>query len=105
YGFQPTTRVGLFRDFLPAPQVCKNFFPVRSGYSLAQGRFDATFGSQRPFSPGCEDTSSVVSSIPLRLLSLFLHPEVAVANLRRSIACRMDRNNSLGTATSAIWKT
>jgi hypothetical protein len=49
--------VGLFRDFLPVPPVCKSFFPVRSGYSLAQGCFDATFGSQRPFSPRCEATS------------------------------------------------
>ena len=34
-----------------------------------------------------------------------LHLDVAVANLRRSIPLRMSRNNSLGTATSAIWKT
>ena len=52
-----------------------------------------------------EDTSSVVSSISLRLLSLFLHPDVAVANLSRPIPSRMTRNNSRGTATSAIWKT
>jgi hypothetical protein len=104
-GFLPTARVGLFRDFLPVPPVCKNFFPVRSGYSLAQGCFDAFLGSQRPFSPGCEDTTSVVCIVFMRVLSLFLHPDAAMGNLRRSIACRMDRNNSLGTATSAIWKT
>ena len=34
-----------------------------------------------------------------------LHPDVAVANLSRSIAFRMSTNNSRGTATSAIWKT
>jgi hypothetical protein len=34
---------GPFRDFLPVPQFYKNFFPVRSGYSLAQGCFDALF--------------------------------------------------------------
>ncbi len=41
----------------------QGLFPVPSGYSLAQGCFDACLGSQRPFSPGCEDTASVVSSI------------------------------------------
>ncbi len=54
-----------------------------------------------PVSPGCEDTSSVVSSIPLRWLSLFLHPNITVANLSRPILSRMARNNSRGTATSA----
>lgn len=57
-----------------------------------------------PVSPGCQDTSSVVSSIPLRWLSLLLHPDIAVANLSRSILSKMARNNSRGTATSAIWK-
>ena len=35
----------------------------------------------------------------------FLHPDNAVANLSRPIRSRMARNNSRGTATSAIWKT
>jgi hypothetical protein len=34
YGFVPTTRLGLFRDSLPVPPLGKNFFPVRSDYSL-----------------------------------------------------------------------
>ena len=33
-----------------------------------------------------------------------LHPDVAVANRSRLIPSRMARNNSRGTATSAIWK-
>src|SRR5208283_3991324 len=41
----------------------------------------------------------------MRWLSLFLHPDGAVANLSRPILSRMARNNSRGTATSAIWKT
>src|ERR1017187_8106014 len=32
-----------------------------------------------------------------------LHPVAAAGNLRRSIPSRMARNNSRGTATSAIW--
>jgi hypothetical protein len=73
--------------------------------SLAQDCFDAYFGFQRLFSPGCEDTSSVVAIVFRRLLSLFLHPNNAVANLSRPIRSKMVWNNSLGTATSAIWKT
>ena len=95
--------MGLFRDFLPVPLVCKNFFPVRPGYSLAQGCFDAIFGSRRPFSPRCEDTS-VLTVVFMRLLSLFFHPDNTVANLSRPILSRIARNNSRGTATSAIWK-
>ena len=34
-----------------------------------------------------------------------LHPVAAAGNLRRSIPSRMARNNSRGSATSAIWKT
>ena len=34
-----------------------------------------------------------------------LHPVAAAGNLSRPIPSRMARNNSLGTATSAIWKT
>ncbi len=33
-----------------------------------------------------------------------LHPDIAVANLSRPIPSRTARNNSLGTATSVIWK-
>ena len=39
YGFWPTTSVDLFCDFLPAPRICKDFFPIRPGYSLEQGGF------------------------------------------------------------------
>ena len=34
-----------------------------------------------------------------------LHPDAAAGNLSRPIPSRIARNNSLGTATSAIWKT
>jgi hypothetical protein len=37
FGFFPTTGVGLFRDFLPAPQICKSFFQSTLGFSLAKG--------------------------------------------------------------------
>ena len=82
----------------------RTFFQSAPVILWNRGCFVDCFGSRRPFSPGCEDTSSVVSAIFMRLLSLFLHPDNTVANFRRSIAFRMSRNSSLGTATSAIWK-
>ena len=39
----------------------------------------------------------------MRVLSLFLHPDIAGDNLSRPIRSKMARNNSRGTATS-IWK-
>ncbi len=73
-------------------------------FSAARDLFRRDFVLHRPFSPGCEDTSSVLAVVFMRLLSLFLHPDIAVANLSRPILSRMARNNSRGTATSAIWK-
>src|ERR1017187_9296343 len=40
----------------------------------------------------------------MRLLSLLLHPDNTVANLSRPIPSKMARNNSRGTATSAICR-
>jgi len=82
--------MGGFRDCLPVPRICKSFFKSAIGFSLAQDCFDAFFGSQRPFSPGCEDTSSVLVVFFMRLLCLFLHPDNTVANLSRPILSRMD---------------
>ncbi len=96
YGFVLTARVGFCRDCPPLPAGCKDLFPECSDYPLAQGCCDANFASRRSFSPGREDTSSAVSSYPKRLLSLFLHPDNAVANLSRPIPSRMaGRSNIL----------
>src|ERR1035438_2919054 len=62
FGCLPTTSAGLFRDYRPTPQICKNFFRFALGFSLAQGVFRCFFWLASPFSPGCKDTSSVVSS-------------------------------------------
>ena len=83
----------------------RTVFKSTIGFSLAKGAICRQLRLATGFSMPSEDTSSVVSSISLRLLSLFLHPDVAVANLSRPIPSRMTRNNSRGTATSAIWKT
>ena len=72
--------MGLFRDSLPAPPVCKDFVPVRSGYSLGQGAICRHLRLSARFSMPSEDTSSVVSVVFMRLLSLFLHPDHTVAN-------------------------
>jgi hypothetical protein len=46
--------------------------------------------------------SRVIHAIPS---TFSLHPDAVAGNPRRSIPSRMARNNSRGTATSAIWKT
>ena len=64
---------------------------------------------------GCSDaflgSNALFSRLRRHLLRSFhcfdmagLHPDVAGANLSRPIPSRMSRNNSRGTATSAIWK-
>ena len=94
-----------FRDFLPTPQVCKSIFQSALGFSLAQGGASLRFVLFTRFSTRCEDTFSVVSIVFMRVLSLLLHPDAAAGNLSRPMPSRMARNNSIGTATSAIWKT
>jgi len=42
---------------------------------------------------------------PCNFDTFSLHPDIAVANLSRPIPSRIARNNSRGTAASAIWKT
>ena len=93
--------MGLFRDFLPAPQICKSFFQPVLGFSLAKG-------ISMPFCP----PKCCFSRMRRHLLRGFRcfdkfgpHPDTAVANRIRSIAFRMSRKNSRGTAASAIWKT
>ena len=51
-----------------------------------------------------EDTSPVAINPFLGSGSLFVHPEAALATRSRSIARRMSRKSSRGTALSAIWK-
>jgi len=99
FGFLPTTSVGRFFDFLPSQQVCKSFFQSALGFSLAQGGVSVLF----------VPCHTLFHPMRRHLLCGFrcfdkfgLHPDVALANLWRSIALRMSRNNSLGTATSTI---
>jgi hypothetical protein len=46
YGFLPTTSAGLFRDFLPVPQVCKSISRSALGFSLADASFLGRFAQQ-----------------------------------------------------------
>ena len=57
------------------------------------------------FLPDAKTVPPLFPVFPCILDAFGFHPDIAVANLRRSIAFRMLRNNSRGTATSAIWKT
>jgi hypothetical protein len=102
YGFMPTTRVSLDRDFRPASQFCKAFFiffPVRPRFSLAKHALKFV-----PFHTLFHPTRRH----PLRSCSGFafasLQPDIAVVNLSRPIRSKIVWNNSRGTATSAIWK-
>jgi hypothetical protein len=52
-----------------------------------------------------EDKSPVAINLFIGSGSLFIHPDAALAIRSRSMARRISRNNSRGTATSAIWKT
>ena len=53
----PTTSAGLFRDFLPAPQICKSFFAPLS-FFLWQRVFSMLFWLPSPVSPAGEDPAS-----------------------------------------------
>jgi hypothetical protein len=66
--------------------------------------FVAFFGSKALFLPEAKTPPPWFPLFPCLSDAFSLHPDVAVANLRRSMALRMDRNNSRGIATSAIWK-
>jgi hypothetical protein len=46
----------------------------------------------------------VLFEVVMRIRLLLFHPDATAGILRHSIALRMSRNNSLGIATSAIWK-
>jgi hypothetical protein len=59
----PTNGVGGFRDFLPAPRICKTFFQSALGFCPAQVVFRRHFVFQCPFCPGDEDTASVVAEV------------------------------------------
>jgi len=100
----PTAGMGRFRDLLLTPQVGKSFFPVRSRFLSGKGALHSDLRPSTGFSTPCEDTAPVVFIVFKRVHSLFRYPDAATGNLSRPIPSRMARNNSRGTATSAIWK-
>jgi hypothetical protein len=57
-----------------------------------------------PFRPNAKTPPLRHPVFPCIVDTSRLHPDAASANRRRSIALRMPRNKSLGTATFAIWK-
>jgi hypothetical protein len=99
------TDVGVFAILFMCHRIASPLFQFAHGFSLAEGALRCHLCLSAHFSTSREDTSSVVSALFMRLLSLFLHPDNTVTNFRRSMAFRMSRNNSQGTATSSIWKT
>jgi hypothetical protein len=58
-GLMPTNGVGGFRDFLPAPRLCKSFFKSAAGFFPAQEVVCRHFVLATPFSSGGEDTAAV----------------------------------------------
>ena len=71
YDFMPTTGVGLIRDFLPSPKVCKVIFQSALGFSPALGTICRQLRLSTRFSFPNEDTSSVVAIVFMWVLSLF----------------------------------
>jgi hypothetical protein len=63
YGLMPTNGVGDFRDFLPAPWICKSFFQSDLGFCPAQVVFRRHCWIQCHFSSGGKDTASVVAVV------------------------------------------
>jgi hypothetical protein len=59
----PTNGVGGFRDFLPAPRICKTFFQSALGFCPAQVVFRRHCWLQCSFSSGGEDTAFVVAVV------------------------------------------
>ncbi len=60
---------GLFRNFLPAPQIWKSFFQSALSLSLAKRALRWPLSLFTRFSMPSEDTSSVVSAVFIRVLS------------------------------------
>jgi len=73
-------------------------------FPLLLDHFVGICASKHAIAACCEDTSSVVFRILMQFVSSFFYPDATAGLLRRSMALRMSRNNSRGTATSAIWK-
>jgi hypothetical protein len=72
------------------------------GFSLDLVGFRPVFALRLALLVEQEDTSPMAINLFLSSGSLFIHPDAALATRSRSIARRMSRNNSRGTATSAI---
>jgi hypothetical protein len=68
--FLPTTNAGFFRDFLPAPRICKFFFGIRS--RLFRGMPPTSFASvQAPF-PGSKSMRHGAGAVPGAPFFVFL---------------------------------
>jgi hypothetical protein len=73
-------------------------------FSADKVRWIPFFGVPLAFSAMYEDTSSVTAVAFNCLLAVFIQLGAALGTLKRSMAFKIARNNSRGTATSAIWK-
>ena len=65
---------------------------------------DSVFFVPLAFSAMYKDTSSVTAVAFDCFLAVFIQLGAAIGTLKRSKAFKIARNNSRGTATSAIWK-
>jgi len=72
FGLLPTNGGGGFRDLLPALLICKTFSKSALGFCPAQEVVCRHFVFKCSFSPGGEDTASVVAVVFMRVLSLFV---------------------------------
>jgi hypothetical protein len=77
-GFLFTTGMGVFRDSLPARQVCKPFFQSAAGFSPAMGRFVGFCAFSQALPPRAQALDS-----PVFVASTWIHAKSAT---RRRIA-------------------
>ena len=89
--FPAPVRMYLFTFFTPPRRFARTFFGSPLVFLWHRGCWLPS-----PFSPGCEDTASVVFSIPPRRSGRFLHLDFVVANPRRSIARMHGRQTPCG---------
>ena len=88
FGLLPTNGGGGFRDLLPALLICKTFSKSALGFCPAQEVVCRHFVFKCSFSPGGEDTASVVALVLCDSFHFF-HPDIAIANLSRPIRSKM----------------
>ena len=95
---------GIFCSFHSFSSLIYHLFSSHSLFPPLLERFVGICASQNAIAACRDDTSSVVCAVLMQFISSLPYPDATTGILRLSIFSRIARNNSLGIATSAIWK-